>query len=324
MPDDPSAAPPAGVDNATLIAAFLSEGHQPDDAPEPAAKPAKADATEAVAEEAEAESTEDPPAEGDATTDAATDTDAADESVYDTVAITAAIEKRDPRALIEALGDAAEELLGSKAHKALRLQATELKKTEAKNKKFETYLEDKYGDPIKARAAAASGDINAFVENIERQFGAPWTAMVKAVNDAFAGKPARIENVAEAAKRADLEQATKRDQAQAKVRADITRVATASEPALAKACPRLTELVYEKMRTGWNQGIRTPAKALALVKKDLATESAAISKLFAPKKAAKTPPVRPPRQERETPGRPQTDAEMREEFLRAEGLWRGA
>lgn len=321
MPED---TPAATADNATLIAAFLAEGGAdgadaapaaaapPDDSPDPPA--AEAQPTEGEAQEGATE--------GEAATETAAEEDAS-EAVYDTVALAAAIDAEDPRAFIDALGPAAEVLLGGKAHAALRRQAGDLKKAEGAAKKFEAHLEAKYGDPIKARKAAAEGDINAFLDNIERQYGAPWTAMVKAVNDAMAGKPARVENVAEAAKRAELAQTAAREEARAKVRQDITRHVSTVDKALAKACPSVVDRVYEKMRTGWAQGINTPAKALALVKKELKTEAAALVKLFAPQKPKPKTTVPLPRETRETPGRKMTDAEMREEFLRQEGLWRG-
>jgi hypothetical protein len=241
----------------------------------------------------------------------------------DTEALTQAIESGDPAAFIEALGEHAEALLGAKAHKALRKQASENKKTTKRANDIANALAAKFGDPIAARNAAESGNIDAFVDSVEKWFGAPWQDCLKAVNAAFAGKPARIAAKQEEDETVVKQQEAAKTEAQTKVKRHITDTLGKSDAKLMKEYPQVVELVFAKMQTEFNKGVNTPAKALKLVKEELQAQAKVLSKLFAgDKPTPKRNNIRPPSEDRSPNGRPMTDAELREEILRAEGLWR--
>src|SRR6185503_3734304 len=81
----------------------------------------------------------------------------------------AAIAKRDPKAFIAALGEAADELMGAKAHITLRHAAKELTSREKSLEKSSKALREKYGDPVEARRSWEAGNLDAFVDAIEKQ-----------------------------------------------------------------------------------------------------------------------------------------------------------
>src|SRR5690606_34099252 len=101
---------------------------------------------------------------------------------FDVEKVKAAIEKKDPKAFVEALGDAANDLLQGKAHKALRLMVKDVQKAEkqsaeayAKASELVTSLQKKYGDPIAARQAADEGNVDVFIDMVEKWSGRSWT-----------------------------------------------------------------------------------------------------------------------------------------------------
>lgn len=240
----------------------------------------------------------------------------------DIAALQKAIEAKDAKAFLEALGPAAADLLGSKAHKALRIAHSELKQREQRAKNVEAALMARYGDPIAIRSAASKGDGDAVVEGIEKFFGASWADLVKFVNASFAGKPARLEAKAAATKQADETAAAERKEAEAKVRNSITETVKASDAKLLAAYPGVVARVYDALRSGFHSGLRSPKAALAQVKKELESEYTALGKVFGKPPPARTPQLRQPRETPESTGRELTEQEFREQFLREQGLWR--
>lgn len=297
---------------AEFIASFLAEDHS-DTTPEPEPEEAEAtdesddaDDTDVDADSAAADDSEEA---GDEDEDSASPT-----AKLDTKALTKAIDDEDPKAFIVALGKHADTLLGAKAHKALRMQAKEVRHQEQRAEKITSALMAKFGDPVAARKAAEAGDAEAFVESLEKQYGAPWAEMLKFVNASFAGKPARLEAKA----KAQHAEQSAQTEAAAKVKSEIeTRVKT-SDAKLLKAHPKIIDLVFEKMRTEYKNGINTPAKALAAVKKELQAEHKALAKVFAAGSTESKPATkpRPPREERQSDGRKMNDEEFIKEFLR--------
>jgi hypothetical protein len=245
-----------------------------------------------------------------------------------------AIKARDVKAFIAALGDAAEELMGGKAHKVLRLAAKEVREGEEKLAKSAKALTERFADPTAAFEAAKKGPegADAFVDAIERQAGgASWADIVKYVNDSQAGKEARLQAKAKAETEKTAAADAKRAEHEKTLRTLITDTVKASDAKLLEPNAEAPDLadavvsdVFAVMKAGWSKGINTPAKALAQVKK----RYLAIAKLLAPAApaAAKTPPTRraPPalRQPRipQSKGEPPKDVDdMVDQFLREEG-----
>ncbi len=303
--------------NAAAIAEFLAEGHEPDDEKTEAGETEPGEADDAADESEEASDTE----TGEESDEDAEETEDKPVDADLGTRLAKAVLSKDPTKLIAALGSHAEELLGSKAHKALRVQARELKEREAAHVKADTTLREIFGNPVAARQAATKGDADAFVECLERFANAPWTTIVKFVNDAQAGKPARLE--AKAVAEAEVKKATnaKQEAAAKQVKDAIVSVVKKKDAALLKAHPRVVELVYDAMRAGFHDGVNTPVKALIKVRAELKETYGALTKVFGGKttKAARTPSLRPP-EPRNTPGKPQTEDEFRREFLRENGL----
>ena len=244
-----------------------------------------------------------------------------------------AIAAKDVKAFIAALGDAAEELMGGKAHKVLRLAAKELREGEAKLAKSAKELTDRYADPVAAFEAAKKGPQGAddFVDAIERQAGASWADIVKYVNDSPAGNDVRLQAKAKAETEKTAAADAKRAEHEKTLRTLITDTVKTTDAKLLEPnseAPDLAEAVvsdvFAVMKAGWSKGINTPAKALAQVKK----RYLAIAKLLAPAAPAAptTPPrrrappqLRPPRIPQEKGPPPQDVDDMVDQFLREEG-----
>lgn len=304
------------VNESDFIASFLADDHS--DAPAEPAVNAEPDSTDSTNETDDTDDADDSGAESPAEDQPEADEVESDDppSKFNSKALNKAIEAEDPKAFLEALGKHADTLLGAKAHKALRLQAKELKKHEERADKVLAQLNAKFGDPVTARKAAEAGDADTFVEAIERQFGAGWTDIIKFVNDSMAGKPARLQAKAKQAQAQQTAQA----EAQAKVKSAIEQTIKTSDQKLLDAHPKIVELVFEKMRAEYAHGVNTPAKALAAVKKELEAQHKALSKIFTGK--TETRPAskpRPPREERQSEGRPMSNDDYIHEFLREHG-----
>lgn len=237
----------------------------------------------------------------------------------DLKALALAIASGDPEQLIAALGEKAEALLGAKAHKALRVTAREIAQTREKLIKKRDELVAEFGDPVAARNAAAKGPEGAddAVRAVERFFGTDWASIVKYVNASFAGKPARLEAKAREEQAAQTAAQSVQQAAQGRVRDAITAELKKTDAALLEADPSLVELVFARMRDGSKKGVDTPTKAIALVKEDLRKRHEALGKVFSTARKA-APEIRPPTEVSGKRGKPMTDEEFRQDFLRTE------
>lgn len=302
-PPPPVTAPPAGQQVASPsasddIAAFLAEGHSAHDDADPvdaaAAEPAEddegseeledADDSDEDSEEAE-ESDEDPEDE---------DEDEPEEKPKakkkfepDPKALAEAVKKQDLPALLKAMGPAAAEMLTSKAHITLRMQAKELAKKELEAKATETRAADlstklgeKYGDPIAARKAAADGDADAFVELVEKWGGYEWNAMVKWVANTAAGRKERLAEKGKETEKVAKEATAKQTQALAETKSWIETGLSKVDAKLVKACPEVVDLCLDVLRSERAAGIDTPKKAFPAVVKRLREQHARLSKYF--------------------------------------------
>lgn len=254
--------------------------------------------------------------------------------------LAALVQARDLDALAAHLGIAdAAEYFGIKADdfKAIRHERKKISADKAELTTLRGELQEKYGDPITARRLFHAGDLNAFFDTVEKWSGVPYVDVQKAWALHVQGKaapklvpkaPEAVTATADAAKVAQLKE---------RITGDI-----ASDP-LAKR-PGIVDLVFEKMRAGWNKGVRTPAAALKLVAADLVEQNkadrAALRKAGLIK--GKAPPaeaepaarvtVTPRRGSATTqattgkPGnsRPMTDKELAQDVLRGLGkeVWR--
>ena len=139
-------------------------------------------------------------------------------------------------------------------------------RTEFENLKGE--LRTKYGDPIVARRAFESGDLNAYFETLEKWSGVPHAEVQKAWALHVQGKaaPKLVPKAPESASVA--QDAAKVAQLKERITADIAKDPLAGVPGV-------VDLVFDKMRSGWNNGVRTPVAALKLVAADLAERNKA-------------------------------------------------
>lgn len=345
-PAIPPQSAPAPNDIDDDIASFLASADATDDSPSDEAPPART-ALEIAAEKAvrpaeeveaelDAEDGDEPAPDTDSAEPAVDDADSEDPGKavpapkgVDVKALSAAIEKNDPAAFVKALGPAAEELLSSKAHKALRLQVKELEqKTEAhqaaesKAADLAGKLETKYGDPIRARQAAAKGDPDGFIDMVEKWSGGyAWADIMKWVANAAAGRPAKLEERKAEAQGQLADKTAKQEQAQAEAKVWVARGVKAIEPAL--DLPLVHDMVYQEIREGFAKGINTPAKAMPAVKAKLKAQYDALHKVFgAPAKPKKgeSPSARAAHTERVPRTRETTVDEDIADFMRSQGL----
>lgn len=247
----------------------------------------------------------------------------------DLQALKAAISAKDPVALIKALGDSAEELLGAKAHKALRMQVKAIQAEQAKASKKHTQADDlvkqlasKYGDPIAARKAAEDGDVDAFVTLVEKWSGHPWNDVMRWATAGMAGRKDRLAVVERAGKEQAQLESAKREQAQAEVRDWADKGVKKLAPELHS--PEIVEMVVAEIRAGFGAGITTPAKALPLVRKKLETQYNLLKKMFDGGRGKPKPKIEAPaaRTQRAEGGktRPMTLDEDIQSFLKENGL----
>ena len=317
--------PPEDLNVEAAVEAFLAEdGGGGDDSSEPAPAPAAANPATAPAAD------DDDDAEGDdAETDGA-DTAADSEPVKpaagerEPTPLEAAIAAKDVRAFLAALGDSAEELLGGKAHKALRHQAKELRVQEDTVRKSSLALKEEFGDPRAAGEAAKKGPegADAFIDAIERQFGASWADCVKYVNDSQAGRDARLQAKAKAATETTAAADAKRGEHETTLKTLITDTVKTSDAKLFEADPEIVDDVFRIMQGGWKKGINTPAKALAALKARLAKIAGALAPTAPPATPARrrAPAQLPPPRVPQAKGPPPRDVdEMVEQFLREDG-----
>lgn len=242
--------------------------------------------------------------------------------------LTKAIESKDPKAFVEALGDLAPELLGGKAHKTLRLMVKDAQKankeageTYAKAETVGKQLEAKYGDAIKAREAANSGNVDAFVELVEKWAGTDWNEVQRWVAKGITGRPERL-----ASKKAESEKATKTqtdEQTKAATEAKdwIKTKLQISDKNLLESCPEIVDLVFDEFKSGLDNGVRSVKQALPLAKKKLEARYQALHKVFGKdtptKVKAPTPAAKTPRADKNT--RAKTLAEIIAETIAEDG-----
>lgn len=278
------------------IAAFLAEGHRPDDGDVSGAVSGEGEGAEP--DEVSDEGGGDPEADG-ATAEPTEEAEPAEEdseeaapagSAIDGAALAKAVEGKDIAALLKAMGPAAEEMLTSKAHITLRRQLKDIeaaqgaaKADQEKASALATGLGAKYGDPIAARKAAEAGDANAFIDLVEKWGGHDWNTMQRWVANVIGGRPARLEAKAKEETEKQTKVAQKRDVALAEAKTWVSGVLNKSDATLVKECPEIVDLCIDEIRNGHGRGVDTPAKALPLAKKRLQEQHARLSRYFAVK-----------------------------------------
>lgn len=286
--------PPADSTLDADIAAFIAEGHEPDDEPSIGDEPEPEPDGDTDESEEQDDDDEDSEADGDddgedsADDDAVADEDSAEDddegeppappASVELRALEAAIAADDPVAFVKALGAKADTLLTGKAHKALRLQVKEFENAQSKANLLATQLGEKYGDPIAARKAAETGDVDAFIAMVEKWAGHPWNDVQRWVTSGIAGRPARLEQKAREEQSATATAKAKQEQAQEELRVWVDGGVKKLAPELHS--DEVTALVVAEIRAGFNKGITTPAKALPLVKAKLEAQYKRLHAVF--------------------------------------------
>lgn len=317
-------APSTPQSAAADISAFLAEPGNAPSADAPAADP------EASGETAAPVGDGVPPDPDDA---AAADDDAPGEGdppapavgAVDSAAILAAIEAKDPAAFIEALGPAADDVLTGKAHKVLRLQLKDAKAETAKWQQIAQGLSVQYGDPIAARKASEAGDVDTFVDMVEKWGGHSWNDLMKWVAKGIQGRPERLEAKQRDAAKAETAKTAEQAKALEETRVWVGDSLKKADAKLLESAPELVDLVIEEIKSGLAKGIDSPAKALPLAKAKLKTQYERLHAVFGagsaprPKAPAPAPAAR---LDKDTPTntRPMTLQEEIAAFVRAEGL----
>jgi hypothetical protein len=277
------------------IAAFLAAGNKPDE-DQPTGTPEAASTNEPDPDDDEPNAAEADQPEGDEESGGGEPAEESATFKVDPGKLVEAIEKKDIAALLEAMGPAADEMLSSKAHATLRLQAKDIKKaqdaaarTQADAKELATKLKEKYGDPIDARKAAEAGDVDAFVGLVEKWSGGhSWNDLMKWVGKGLQGRTERLEAKAKDDKKASSEAQTKRDQAIEETKSWISSSLKKSHANVLDAAPDVVDMVLVEIRDGHAKGIDSPLKAIPLVMKKLQQRHEALGKLFAAKKTKKS------------------------------------
>lgn len=322
----PTSEPDTGSD--FDVAAFLAENPPSEEEPTepaPSAEGTTVDETVNEAEQAVLDALDEKPTKTEEGGDEPTEEETPVATTIDAKALQAAIDAKDPKAFLEALGDAAEAVLGTAAHRSLRLTHREIKQSQAKLVTAAEALKEKFGEPAAIREAAGKKDVDGVIAGVEKFFGTDWASFIKFVNAGLAGRPERLEakakeerEAAEARTKTEREaaeaQSARQAEAQVKLKTTIDGVVKQQQPALA-GVPGIGDLVFAKLKAGFAKGVNTPAKALAAVVTDLRAQHAALSKAFgAPEK--KVTKQAPPPRDTARKGREQTEDEFIAEFLR--------
>jgi hypothetical protein len=220
-------------------------------------------------------------------------------SAIDGKKLAEAIEKRDLAALLEAIGDeAADEMLGSKAHKTLRLQVKDLVKAQKaaastmdNAKLLAEKLDEKYRDPISTRKAAEAGNVDAVIDAFESWSGKPWADLQRWIAKGLGGRPERLAAKAKEQTKATVEQTAEQQKALAETKTWVEGVVKKVDAKLLEAVGSdVVDLVIEEIRSGLAKGVDSPTKALPLIKGKLKTRYENLHKYFGERKAKKTPP----------------------------------
>lgn len=257
----------------------------------------------------------------------------------------------DMLALATALGVDPERLKVTPAqHRVLRLQQKKARDMARQAHDLSKKLNDTYGDQVKARQAAANGDLNPAIEYIESTFGMPWNELNRMVGQLLQGKPVKdIEakrelqllrkkeaDRVEAEKKAAESKATEQKVVDAKawiassIKGDKLATPELNKQLSEAGFPTITDLVFEEMSANYAKGLTDPKKALERVKLKLTKQAKALQSagLVAKPAAPKPKPMSlaKPRASAQTGaagnGRPMTDAELRQAVLKEAGLWR--
>lgn len=277
--------------DADKLSALIAESASAGDGDEPAAKP--------VADEPEGEAEPEAAAAGAESTESEEPAEPAPDAER-AARVLEAIDSGDVVKLLEALGDKADDLLGGKAHRSLRVAAREIATTQKRLDATAGKLEAKYADQIAVRKACETGSENAFdlfADYVEKTTGRPWNDVVKWAAKAAIGRAERL--TAQGVEKTEKE--TKRATAQAEVMGWVS--AGIKGKAIA-ALPNAAQLVFDKIREKHGAGIDTPAKAIPLVLADLRKQHAALGKLLGKpeaKPAGRSPSSRTRVSEKETP-----------------------
>lgn len=203
--------------------------------------------------------------------------------------IQAALAEKDPEALGKALGGVdLFEIMKIKPddYKALRhdRKKANTAKTEAvaaieNMTALEVKLREKYSDPTTARKAFQGGDLDTFFDTVTKWSGVPYVEVQKAWAMHVQGKPVpplkfRDPDADAREEQAKQAETTKAADAEKKAGA-MTWIAEGIKGDKLAAEPGIADRVFEKLRVKWNDGVRTPAKALELVKADIVEENRA-------------------------------------------------
>lgn len=202
--------------------------------------------------------------------------------------IKAALDEKDTEALGKALGADLFELLQIKPDdfkairhdkkKARQVIDEATKATENLNA-LEGKLREKYSDPVTARKAFQSGDLDVFFDTVTKWSGVPYVEVQKAWALHVQGKPVPALKFADPeadTRAAEAKQAEESKAAEATKKADAMKwVSEGIKGDKLAAEPGIADRVFEKLRVKWNDGVRTPAKALELVKADIVEENKA-------------------------------------------------
>ncbi len=251
--------------------------------------------------------------------------------------------------LSEALGVPPEALgMTSAQFKAARIERKKATRTLERALTLSQKLEKDFGDPVKARKAAASGQLEPAIEYIESVFGMPWNDLNKMVLGLIQGKGApdietkrELQALKKEKAERDLAAAKQNEQAAQQKQVDDAKawiqngikgdpmVSPETDQALRDAgLPPLLDLVFEEMRAGYSKGLTKPKAALEKVKAKLAKQAKALQGAgVLPKTRGATPkPISssPSRASAQTGsagnGRAMTDAELRRAVLKEAGL----
>jgi hypothetical protein len=317
-PELEAPATPAGAPSLDSLIAEMSD--EPNDSPDVDA--AGNIAATAASTEGD-DPSEEPPAEADGEEPAA-----GAAAKIDGAALAAAVEKKDLAALLAAMGDdAANELLGGKAHKVLRLSLKEANAAKAEVEKATAALEAKYGDPIRALEAAQKGDaagFDAFCDVLEKWSGHGWNDLMKWAAKHIGGKgePLPKGKAQEDTSRADAEKA-EQAKAMQETREWVASSIKSADPKFLEACPEATDLIIAEISNGLAKGVDSPKKAIPLVKAKLKTQYERLRGYFGDGRRSReqTPP--PAARANGVAGgktRPMTLEEMIAETKREEGI----
>jgi archaellum component FlaD/FlaE len=275
--------------------------------------------------------------------------------VFDGSAIQAALDAEggvDMLALAKALGKEPEELGVSPAqHKAIRLGQQKARATLVKAEKLAAKLNQQFGDPVRARKAVQTGELQPAIDYIQNVFGMSWNELNRAVAAALSGKPLpdleekreqfelkkRERERTEAEKKANEEKATaeRTEKAKAfitsKIKADKLAKPEVSKLLTEAGLPSVVDMVFAELQAGYKRGLTDPKQALEKVRPRLMklvkalTAAGLVALPTKPKPKPATTGTRPRSSAQAGAAgnsREMTDEELRRSVLKEAGLLR--